>query len=391
MKIPWTIRPLVFALSLATMPTATNLFANADLNTLDDGTFNDSEVRLRVERLQLPVKPFYNGIVKKHIQQYVVNGYKQSEQLLGRTELYFPIFEHYLIQYNLPVELKYLPMIESGLRPNATSSAGAAGLWQFMVGTASDLGLRTSSIIDERRDPYKSTEAAVQYLAGLYDRFGNWELALSAYNCGPGNVWKAIKLGGSRDYWKIREFLPIETQNYLPRFIAASYLAQHHLSHQLQPSSPDYDLQFTRTIKVYSRLSLTKIAAATCLPEKLIYRLNPAYLKGIIPANPQGNYLVLPELSLIAFRDYLRMSGDDIQTDLLINGPLVQPAGDTELVPLPVRVKAGQSLEAIAQAYGVNVEDIIAWNGLQTPSTYYTQELLLFVRPEVAEQRNKRA
>jgi membrane-bound lytic murein transglycosylase D len=317
-------------------------------------------------------------------------GYKQSEKMLGRSVMYFPIFEHYLKQYNLPVELKYLPMIESALRPNAVSGAGATGLWQFMSPTATELGLRNDHLVDERRDPYKATEAAVKYLAGLYERFGDWELALSAYNCGPGNVWKAVKLGGTRNYWKIREFLPQETQDYLPRFIAASYLGEYYTLHHLVPSMPEYDLQFTKTIKVYSAVPVKKIAAAANISESVIYKLNPAYTKGVIPFNENGNYLVLPELGMIAFKDYLKSSNDPIQTDLALFAPEFTPKGE-DIVAVNITVKPGQTLVDLALAYECTASDIREWNGLTSNDTYYMQELRLFVPKAVVAKINKRA
>ncbi|MCB0643266.1 MAG: transglycosylase SLT domain-containing protein, partial [Phaeodactylibacter sp.] len=309
----------------------------------------------------------------------------------GRAVLYFPIFEHYLKQYNLPLELKYLPMIESALRPNAVSGVGATGLWQFMSPTATELGLRNDHLVDERRDPYKSTEAAVKYLAGLYERFGNWELALSAYNCGAGNVWKAVKSGGTRNYWQIREFLPQETRDYIPRFIAASYLGEYYTLHHLAPSMPDYDMQFTKTIKVYSAITVSKIASAANISESVIYKLNPAYQKGVLPYNANGNYLVLPELGMIAFKDYLRMSNDPIQTDLVLPGTTLTVKGSTDVIELAITVKPGQTLVDLAMMYECTASDIREWNNLSSNDTYYMQELRLFVPKALVAKLNKRA
>lgn len=390
MKFPWTFSPVVLACMLLamTIPAKTNAETYADFNWV---SLNDTEIKLRVEQLNLPVTPFYNTAVKKHIKQYLTYGYQQSEQMLGRAVLYFPIFEHYLKQYNLPLELKYLPMIESALRPNAVSGVGATGLWQFMSPTATELGLRNDHLVDERRDPYKSTEAAVKYLAGLYERFGNWELALSAYNCGAGNVWKAVKSGGTRNYWQIREFLPQETRDYIPRFIAASYLGEYYTLHHLAPSMPDYDMQFTKTIKVYSAITVSKIASAANISESVIYKLNPAYQKGVLPYNANGNYLVLPELGMIAFKDYLRMSNDPIQTDLVLPGTTLTVKGSTDVIELAITVKPGQTLVDLAMMYECTASDIREWNNLSSNDTYYMQELRLFVPKALVAKLNKRA
>lgn len=338
---------------------------------------DETLLQTRLQALSLPVSVRYTPSVQTFISEFTTYGKKGSEAMLGRTVLYFPVFEYYLNQYGLPSQLKYLAMVESNLRPNATSDAGAAGLWQLMPSTAQQLGLHVNTYVDERRDPHESTEAAVRFLADLYKQFGSWELALAAYNCGPGNVQKAIRTGGSKDFWKIREYLPAQTQVYVPRFIAAAYLAEYYSLHGLQPAFPEYDLRFSRTIKVYSQLPLSKVASITGISINVIRKLNPAYRQGIVPASTKGHFLTLPERGILAFQDYLRWSGNEgIKTDLVSveqKETLTAKGGTT------VFVGGGDSIDSIASQHGCTKYEIMEWNKLQNEQLYYRQELVLFV------------
>lgn len=390
MKIPWTISMLLLALNFVAITSNANTYSKNCSYTPE--AFDETAVMARVNRLNSPVTPKYDATVKEYIRRYVTNGYKDSEAMLGRSLVYFPIFEHYLSIYGLPQQLKYLPMVESNLRPHAVSQAGAAGLWQFMYRTGLELGLRMDDHVDERRDPYRSTEAAALYLSKLYHRFGNWELALAAYNCGPGNVRKAMKEGGSSNYWDIQHLLPRETQMYIPRFIAASYLAENYFFHKLEPLMPEYDMQFTKPIKVYSYTSFQQIATAACIPTSVIRKLNPGFVQGIVPASKEGSYLILPEMAMVAFRDYLRWSGDvSIVTDASQLEQATIQSPSEELLGTTILVEKGQSFQQIAKMYGVQVEDILTWNKLETKYPYYRQELLLFLPKEWALQYSKRA
>lgn len=339
----------------------------------------------RLNALDLPVSIRVTSSVESFVREFTTHGKKGSEAMLGRTSLYFPIFDYYLNLYGLPSELKYLAMVESNLRPNAISEAGAAGLWQLMTSTAQHYGLHVNSFVDERQDPYRSTEAAVRFLADLHKQFGSWELALAAYNCGAGNVQKAIRNGGSRDFWVIREHLPSQTQVYVPRFIAAAYVAEYYSQHGLQPALPDYDMRFTRTIRVYSQLPLNKVASVTGVSIHVIRKLNPAYRQGIVPASSKGHFLTLPTLGIMALQDYLRWSGNSsIKTDLVsaTEKESLQSKGGTT-----VQVDAGDTLESIAKSHGCTKFDIMEWNQLQDESLYYRQELVLFISPASTVRR----
>ena len=375
MNFPWTTSLLLLALTAIAVNSSAaekNPHSAAFVEAIDE-----TLLQTRLKALNLPVSLRFTPSVQASISEFVTNGRKGSEAMLGRTVLYFPAFEFYLNLYGLPSQLKYLAMVESALRPSAVSEAGAAGLWQLMTTTAQQYGLHVNTYVDERHDPHRSTEAAVRYLADLYKQFGTWELALAAYNCGPGNVQKAIRAGGSKDFWQIREHLPSQTQVYVPRFIAAAYLAEYYSKHGLQPLFPEYDLRFSRTIKVYSQLPLNKLASITGISISVIRKLNPAFRQGIIPASAKGHYLTLPELGIMAFQDYLRWSGNDnIKTDLVSaqQKETLDAKGGTTLL-----VEAGDSLESIADQHGCTKYEIMEWNKLQSEFLYFRQELVLFV------------
>lgn len=265
--------------------------------------YNDKEYLNRVNNLNTNIDVRMNDLVKDEINAVIINRRKESQQILGRTSLYFPAIENIIREKNLPDELKYIAVIESSLRPDAVSRQGASGLWQFMKGTGLIYGLKIDKNVDERRDIEKSTHKALDYLEVLYNIYGNWTLALAAYNCGPGNVNKAMKkAGGSTDYWKVAKFLPKETQKYIPKFIAASYLMNYYFVHNLVPIEPADELKFTLTVEVSDRLYFKDLSANYEVELRLIEFLNPSYLKGFIPANNDIKYrLTLPEQAMYSF------------------------------------------------------------------------------------------
>lgn len=345
------------------------------------GIWNNAEealIKERIEGMDLPVEAVYNSQVRDMVRRYITYGYRDAEQMLGRSGRFFPIFEHYLKINQMPESLKFLPMVESSLKPGVSSPVGAAGLWQLMSGTATELGLHISTYVDERLDANLSTAAALSYLQELHQRFGNWELALAAYNCGPGNVRKAIRLGGSNDYWKIQHLLPKETQNYIPRYIAASYVAQYFAEHKLEPEMQSYDMQFTRTTRVYSGISFKKLASITGASIQTIKELNPGYIRSYIPTNSKGYFLTLPEMAMRALTDSQRWSnGEQIQTDLPMLMSVMNPDGKTPKFPITVVVRPGQTLAQIAYDYQVTKEEIREWNKLGPKAEVYFQQSLL--------------
>jgi len=239
-----------------------------------------------------------NRNIKKYINSYLVRGKFSTQRIIGNSTIYFPIFEEYLTAHNLPNELKYLSVIESHLNPNAVSPCGAVGLWQFMAPTARMMGLVIDDYVDERKDIYRSTDAALQYLQELHARYQDWGLAIAAYNCGPGRVDKELRNTNGSSFWDIRSALPKETQHYLDRFIAINYAMKNYQFYNLRPRYPDYTLQMTQVQKIHTRFSFNKIAKLTGLDKSTIVQLNPSYRKEIIPPNHSGYYLVLPVIGV---------------------------------------------------------------------------------------------
>ena len=341
---------------------------------------DDAVLRERVLAIEGPVKPVYTAEVRRMIGAYVTTGYRETERMLGRAALYFPTFEHYLYANDLPQALKYLPIVESRLRPRAVSSAGATGLWQLMRGTAADLGLRMDYYVDERRDPERATEAALEYLSYLYRRFDSWELALAAYNCGGGTVSKAIRrAGGTRDFWAIRQFLPRETQVYLSRYIAASYVAENYYRHDLFPHYPAPETQLTRTTQVYSQLSFRRIESITDTPLALLKQLNPTYRRSLIPRSQQGFTLRLPEAAMERLKVYRWETVDhQIVCDLAEASPVPTAPAPTGQFKSTYTVQSGDHLPGLAKLLELKEADILEWNGLTDNTLRPGQELILF-------------
>lgn len=295
----------------------TVLFLSLFLPSLSFGSVYNGSIELELEydensvaermlsMSDLTIRPRRDPVAMGYIRNYLTRSRRTSELIIGRSILYFPMFEEQLKRHNLPQELKYLPVVESALNPKAVSPAGAGGLWQFMPGTGRLEGLQSNKYIDERFDPIKSTEAAMKHLTRLYDMFGDWELVLAAYNSGSGNVTRAIKRGRSQDYWRIQRFLPRETRNYVPAFIAATYLCEHFQLHGIQPNLPDMDMQIIESIKVYNGFSFFELATLTGLSVETLESLNPAYVGGYIPENAHGYYLTLPRRVMPAVLEFL--------------------------------------------------------------------------------------
>ncbi|MEZ4957250.1 MAG: lytic transglycosylase domain-containing protein [Saprospiraceae bacterium] len=259
-------------------------------------------IKLRLGMMDCSVKAEFNNDVAAYLRRFLTYGYQDTERMLGEGKIYFPIFEHYLELHGLPKSLKYLPMIESSLVPYSVSYVGAAGLWQFMPSTGKYMGLIIDKYMDERKDPYKSTEAAVKYLKKLHKKFGTWELALAAYNCGPSRLTRTIQAYDSNDYWKIKSGLPKETQKYISRYIAACYTGTFHNLHGIYPSVPEFFHLEPMAARLYSPVSLKSISSITGVDLETLRRLNPSFKMDYTPARTNGIFLVLPRSS---WYDYL--------------------------------------------------------------------------------------
>ena len=262
--------------------------------TIENPSISDSIYIDRLSRIPSIIEMPFNDIVKKHIEAYTTRLRNKVSFILAAANFYMPLFEEALDAYDLPLELKYLPIIESALNPTALSRQRASGLWQFMLRTGKIYGLENNSLVDERRDPIKSTWAAARYLKDLYNIYKDWNLVLAAYNCGPGNVNKAIRrAGGATDYWEIYPFLPKETRGYVPGFIAANYVMHYYCEHGICPM--DTQLPPTSdTIHIHKDLNLNQVAGVCNIDIEQLRSLNPQYKKDIVPGNSKTYILRLP-------------------------------------------------------------------------------------------------
>lgn len=275
-----------------------------DVNPL----FTPEEYRERLHRLPVVMEMPYNDIVQKFIDRYSGRLRRSVSYMLGAGNFYVPLFEEALDYYGLPLELKYLPVIESALDPTAKSKVGAVGLWQFMLATAKRYDLKVNSLVDERCHPYKSTWAAARFLKDLYAIFGDWNLVIAAYNCGPGNVNKAIhRAGGVKDYWTIYPYLPAETRGYVPAFIAANYIMNYYCEHNICPMKTMHPLT-TDTVMVSRNLHFTQVAELCGIDKEALHALNPQYRTEIIPGASEPMSLCLPSEKIATFINH----GDSI-------------------------------------------------------------------------------
>ena len=335
-----------------------------------------------------PFKLTYNEPVQAYINLYAQNRREQTQRMLGLKELYFPIFEQALDRYGLPQELKYLAVVESALYPGARSRAAAVGLWQFMIGTGKMYGLRVDSYVDERCDIYKSTDAACRYLKDLYGIFGDWQLALAAYNCGPGNVNKAIRRsGGKLDYWSIYANLPRETRGYVPAFIAVNYIFNHAADHNMYPVIPNYCAYEVDTIQVRYPLQLAQLAAITGANPQELLDLNPMFKTGYVPKMDGPATIYVPRTLVAGIIDQEDTISRSYQPDISNPAPasasasatavtMVQKSSGTQKTKTHV-VRRGESLGVIASRNGVSVRDLRSWNSLRSDHIHAGQQLVV--------------
>lgn len=282
----------------------TYLGIDADCQSTDfNPTFTKEEYIERLGRLPSVMEMPYNEVVQKFIERYSGRLRHSVSYMLGAVNFYMPIFEEALDAYGLPLELKYLPIIESALNPKAVSRVGATGLWQFMLTTGKNYGLEVNSLVDERRDPIKASYAAAHYLSDLYKIFGDWSLVIASYNCGPGNINKAIhRAGGSKDYWQIYPYLPRETRGYVPAFIAANYIMTYYSDHNICPMTTRLPAQ-TDTVVVSRNIHLAQIAGVLGLDLDMLRSLNPSYRRDIVPGNTKPSPIKLPMADVTRFID----------------------------------------------------------------------------------------
>jgi membrane-bound lytic murein transglycosylase D len=359
---------------------------NSDCTGGENPQFPEDEYKQRLSKLPNIIELPYNKIIQTYIDFYLVKRREQVSNMIAFRQYFFPIFENALEANDMPMELVYLPVIESALNPNAVSKAGAAGLWQFMPATGRMYGLTINSLVDERRDPLKSTQAGVKYLKDLYNIYNDWHLAIAAYNCGPGNVNKAIRRsGGKKDYWAIYNFLPRETRGYVPAFIAANYVMNYYNEHNICPAEIAEAAMLTDTIIVKDRMHLQQVADVLSIPIQDLRFFNPQYRRDVIPGNISEYALALPHNYLGSFIDQ-KDSILNYKADELINNlrTEVAPAAAVSYAQegsgnkVYYKVKSGDSLGKIASNYRVSVSSIKRWNGLPSNMIRIGQRLVIY-------------
>ena len=352
---------------------------DAEVENKNPGEVGEETYIRRLAAIPSVIEMPYNQVVRKHIERYVYRSRTLVEEMLGMSLYYMPIFEQALEKEGLPLELKYLPIVESALDPTATSRVGAAGLWQFMIGTGKGLGLEVNSLVDERRDPYRSSAMAAKYLKNLYQIYNDWSLAIAAYNCGPGNVNKALHRNGDKgDFWDIYEYLPRETRGYVPAFIAANYAMTYYKQHNISPTLARKPL-ITDTVSVNRRIHFAQIAQVLNIPIEEIRTLNPQFRADVIPGDNRPYMLVLPSQQVYSFI----MSEDSIDNyreDLYAHRPIVEPGGDTptteeyltgrtangDVRTINHKVSRGETVSTIAAKYGMTTDELMALNGMSS-------------------------
>ncbi len=323
-----------------------------------------------------PFELQYNPVVKGYIDMYTIRRRELVARMMALSQFYFPMFEEQLDKYNLPLELKYLAICESALNPLAKSRSGAMGLWQFMYPTGKIYGLQVTSYVDERCDPYKSTVAACEYFKYLYGLFGDWQMVIAAYNCGPGNINKAIRRsGGKTTYWEIRPFLPKETQGYVPAFIAVNYVMNYTAEHNVYTAIPKKTFLQVDTIVIKKQVSFSQISAVLGIPEDELQYLNPSYKKRVIPFSADEiNTLALPSAKMGVF-----VANEDSIYNKGINLVSSQQVLATQETMKTHTVKKGEHLSTIAKRYGCTVADIKSWNNISSTTVKPGKKLIIYV------------
>jgi len=363
--------------------TSLDFLFNGDVLALSvepsDPTFSipDSIIKLQLEILneKTPIELLYTDDVGKFIDLYARRKSGLTERVMGLADIYFPMIEEMLDRYEMPLELKYLAVVESALNPNARSRVGATGLWQFMYATGKGYGLYVDSYIDERRDPYLATEAACRYLSFLHAIYGDWNLALAAYNSGPGNVNKAIRRsGGKKTYWEIRNYLPRETRSYVPAFIAVNYVMAYYEDYHLRKKPVVMDYTYTDTIHVDQRVVFEYLSAYTGVDIPMLKFLNPMYQRNVVPLNKEKEYaIVLPKERVAVFI----INADSVYAKSEIENPEFEMPEKNQNV-VYYYVKSGDVLGKIAQRYGVRVSDIQEWNNIRGTRIDIGQKLMIY-------------
>ena len=358
--------------------------------------YPDTLYERRLHRINSVIRLPYNNIVRNHIHVYTIRQRDKFSAVLGLMDYYFPMIEDIFDSYGLPAELKYMAVIESALNPNAVSRMGATGLWQFMYSTGRMYGLTINSVVDERRDPVKATHAAARYMKDLYKIFDDWTLVIAAYNCGPGNVNKAIRRSGNKkDYWEIFYRLPRETRGYLPMYVAAAYGVNYFAEHGIKPLPLNIPVA-TDTIMVNKDIHLSQISGVMGIPLGELRALNPQYRTGLVPGSSRPLSLMLPMTHLgdfIDLNDTIRNYKSD--TYLTHTVRIEDPTRNTYAPVVTGKskilysVKSGDNLGFISEWYRVPLSDLRFWNNIYKNTIKVGQKLVIYVDPSKTEYYSK--
>lgn len=351
-------------------------FKEGDVPVYDDSVYVN-RIQALANETNIPLT--YNAHVRSFIDLYANRLRQQTSRMLGLSYVYFPMFEEYLSKYNLPLELKYLAMVESALNPTAGSPAGAKGLWQFMRGTGAEYGLKVNSLVDDRFDPEKETDAACQYLKNLYARYGDWFLVLAAYNSGPGTVNKAIiRAGGVKNYWAIWPYLPAETRGYVPAFIAVAYVIHYAPEHNLYPMNPGLLMHGTDTVQVRERVGFDQINDCIGVPVADLTFFNPQYTKRIVPGSKEIPYtLRMPTKYALRFTQLEDSIYTYANREQKVQ-EVIEEKVETVSSSFVHVVKKGESLGSIARKYHVTVANLKKWNRLKRDTIHVGQRLTIY-------------
>ncbi|MFW5751809.1 MAG: transglycosylase SLT domain-containing protein [bacterium] len=379
--------------SLIRLPVFQDYPPQQKMTCINDGIsiYPDIYYEYKLEELnkKTPVNLEYNDEVLEFIEIFTVKRKKDFEKIAGLARLYFPLMDEMLDLHNLPLELKYLAVVESGLNPLAVSPTGATGLWQFKINSARMFNLEVNSYIDERRDPLKSTRAACKYLTYLYSVFNNWQLAIGAYNGGPGVIRNAIeRSGGKTSFNEIKNFLPEETREYIPAFIAAAYVMNHLQDHGIEPVMPAFDFLSVDTVMVNKEVSFSQVEIVLDIRMEFLRFLNPVYKKDFIPDYNEKMMIVLPADKVI---DFIRHENDIYGRVIKVPDyhDITNVSSSTEnKFKISYIVKKGDFLHKIAMEHGCTLENLKIWNNLTDNHLYPGQKMIIWIKNDDATRLN---
>ena len=354
------------------------IYSDAKISNVNEDNYSSVISRLDALNNISHINFSYNDIVQSYIDSYVLENKSLISRMLSLSEYYFPIFEECLDKYDLPLELKYLSIIESALNPKARSKSGARGLWQFMYPTGKEYGLDVNSYIDERLDPYKSTEAACQYFVKLHNLFGDWNLVLAAYNGGPGYIQRKMISSGKDNFWDLRPYLRKETRNYVPKFIAVSYLMNYPQKHGILPDSLVIKPCETDTFSLNCQQSFSLLSHITCVSKEEIQRLNPSFKNNLFPKN------TIISLPIEVVNDYLlNAEANKLYIDAINKKEIL-----LNEVRVVYRVEKGDYLGKIASRFKLKIHQIQKWNRLKSTKLSIGDKLVIYVATDIFEKVN---